>query len=33
MGLNPQIKNADDAYATPDKDSCRDFEELMCFIK
>jgi hypothetical protein len=33
IGLNPQIKNAEDAYITPDKDSCRDFEGLTCFIK
>jgi hypothetical protein len=32
MGLKPQIKNADDAYTAPDRDSFCDFGELMVFI-
>jgi hypothetical protein len=29
MGLKPQIKNAADAYATPDRDSCFDVTLLI----
>jgi hypothetical protein len=33
MGLNPQIRNAVDAYITPGNDSCCDFTVLYGFIK
>jgi hypothetical protein len=33
MGLNPQIRNAADAYTTPGEDSCCNFVVLKSSIK
>jgi hypothetical protein len=33
MGLKPQIRKAEDAYTTPDKDSCCEFTVGCRFIR